>query len=79
MLDLCLESTSLLENIKGKSIMSLVEKYTNILDKKKEAVVMTPFLEKKVLTTGRVTTSDEVHKHTEKITTSEEVDKSSKN
>ena len=34
-------------------------------------MVTTPFLEKKLLTTEKVTTSDEVQKRTENITTSE--------
>ena len=34
---------------------------------------MTPFSEKKLLTTEKVTIIDEVHKRTEKITTSKEV------
>ena len=45
------------------------------MDGKKEAVATTPLSEKKVLTTEKVTTSDEVHKPTDKITTSEEIDK----
>ena len=53
--------------------MSSVEKDTNVLDDKKEAVVTAPLSEKKVLTTEKVTTSDEVQKLTEKITTIEEV------
>ena len=32
-----------------------------------------PFLEKKLLTTKKITTRDEVHKSTEKVTTREEV------
>ena len=44
--------------------MSLVDKDSNVLDDKKEAVVTTPFLENKSLTTEKVTTSDEVHKLT---------------
>ena len=36
-------------------------------------MVTTPFPEKKVLTTEKVITSDEVHKRTENITTGEEV------
>ena len=36
-------------------------------------MVTTPLLENKLLTTEKVTTSDDVHKRTEKITTSEEV------
>ena len=38
-----------------------------------------PFLEKKLLTTEKVTTSDNLHKLTEKITTNEEVDKGTEN
>ena len=38
--------------------MSLVDKDTNVLDNKKEAVVTMLFPEKKVLTTEKVTTSD---------------------
>ena len=53
--------------------MLLVDEYTQVLDDKKEAVVTTPLLQNKLLTTERVPTSDEVHKRTEKITTSEEV------
>ena len=55
--------------------MSLVDKDTNFLDDKKEAVVTTSLSENKLFTTEKVTTSNEVHKRTEKITTSEEVDK----
>ena len=44
--------------------MSLFDKYTNVLDDKKEAVVPTPFSEKKLFTTEKVTTSSEVHKRT---------------
>ena len=55
--------------------MSSVDKDTNVLDDKKQAVVMTPLSENKLLTNERVTTSDEVHKSTENITTSEEVSK----
>ena len=76
MIDLCLESTSLLGNFKGRSIIFSVDNDINFLDDKKEAVVMTQFSEKKPLTTEKVTTSDEVHKRTEKFTTSEEVVKS---
>ena len=61
----------MLEKFKGISTISLVDKDTNVLDDKKEAVVTTSFLEKKLLTAEKVTTSDEVHKHTEKFTTSE--------
>ena len=46
-----LESEILLENVKGGSIMSSVDKDTNVLDDKKEAVVTTPLLENKLLTT----------------------------
>ena len=53
--------------------MSLVDKDTNVLDNKIEAVVMKPFPEKTLLTTKTFTTSDEVHKCTENITTSEDV------
>ena len=53
--------------------MPLVDRYSNVLDDNKEAVVTTPLPEKKLLTTEKVTTSDEVHKHTKKFTTSEEV------
>ena len=50
--------------------MSSVDKDSNVLDDKKEAVVMTPSSEKKSLTTERITTSDEVHKRTDNFTTS---------
>ena len=53
--------------------MPAVDKDTNVLGDKKEAVVTTPLSEKKLLTTEKVTKSDNVHKRTEKITTSEEV------
>ena len=53
--------------------MSLVDTDSNVLDDNKEAGVTTPLSEKKLLTTEKVTTSDEVHKSIEKITTSEEV------
>ena len=53
--------------------MSSVDKDNIFLDNKKESVVTTPFSEKKLLTTEKVTTSDEVHKHNDNITTSEEV------
>ena len=53
--------------------MLSVDKDTNILDDKKEAVVTTPLSEKKWLTNEKVTTSDEVHKSTKNITRSEEV------
>ena len=51
--------------------MSSVDKYTNVLDDEKEAVVTTPFSEKNLFTTEKVTTSDDVPKRTENITTSE--------
>ena len=53
--------------------MLQVDKDTNVLDDKIEAVFMTPLPEKKLLKTEKVTTSDEVHKCTYNITTSEEV------
>ena len=53
--------------------MYLVDKYSNVLDDKKEAVVTTPFPEKILSTTEKFTTSDEVHKRIEKFTTNEEV------
>ena len=52
--------------------MQLVDKESNILYDKKEAVVTTPLSEKKSQTTEKVTTSDQVHKCTKKFTTSEE-------
>ena len=67
MLDLCLESTSFLEKVKGQSIVSLVEKGTKHLDDKKETMVTTPLSEKKVLTTEKVRTGEEVDKGTEKL------------
>ena len=53
--------------------MLSVDKYTNILDDKEEAVVTATLSEKKLLTTEKVTKGDKVHKRNEKITTSEEV------
>ena len=53
--------------------MQLVDKNTNVLDDKKEAVVPTPLLEKKVLTTDKVTTSDDVGKRTDNITTNYDI------
>ena len=47
---MCLESTSLLEKVNGKSIIFSADKDTNVLDDKKEAVVTTPLSEKKLLT-----------------------------
>ena len=73
MLDLCLESKSFLEKVKGKSITQSVDKDNNVLDDKKEAVAPTPFLEKQVLKNEKVTTSDEVQKRTDNITTSEDI------
>ena len=61
--------------VQGISIILSVEKDTNVLDDNKEAMVTTTLSEKKLLTTEKFTTSDEVHKRTEKITTSEEIDK----
>ena len=55
--------------------MSSVDKDTNVLDDKKEAVVTTPLSEKKVLTTENVTTSYEVRKRTDNIKTREDGDK----
>ena len=67
MLDLCLESTSFLEKVKEKSIISSVDKDNNNLGDKKEAVVKAAVAEKKVLTTEKVKTSEEVYKRTKKI------------
>ena len=53
--------------------MLSVGKDINVLDDKKEAVVTTPLSERKLLTTEKVTTSDEVHKRTDNFTSSEEV------
>ena len=47
--------------------MLLVDKGTKHLDDKKETVVTTPFSEKKLLTTEKITTSEEVYKGTEKL------------
>ena len=44
--------------------MLSVHKDNNIFDDKKEAVVTMPLSEKKLLTTEKVSTSDEVEKHT---------------
>ena len=57
--------------------MSSVEKDSNLLDDRKDAVVTTSLSEKKLFATEKFTTSDEVHKHTDKFTTSEEVVKGS--
>ena len=73
MIYLCIEFKSLLEKVNGRSIMSPVDKDTNVLDDKKEAVGTMPLSENKLLTNENVTTSDKVQKCTEKITTSEEV------
>ena len=62
-----------------KSIMLSVDKDTNIFDDKKEAVVTTPLLEKRLSTTEKVTTSDEVQKCTDNITPNEEVNKCTEN
>ena len=43
------------------------------MDDKTEALVTTPLSKKKLLTTEKVTTRDEVHRRTEKNTTGEEV------
>ena len=58
MLDLCLKSTSLLENFKEISIISLVDKDSNVLNDKKEAVIKTPLSDQTLLKTEKVTTSD---------------------
>ena len=58
-----------MEKFKVKSILSWVDKDTNVLGEKKEAVVTTSFSEKKALTTEKVTTSDDVHKRTDEIKT----------
>ena len=50
MLNLRLYSTSLLKKVKVKSIMLSVDKDSNFLDDKKEAVVTTPLSENKSLT-----------------------------
>ena len=50
--------------------MSSVDKDSNVLDDKKEAVVTTPLSENKSLATAKLTTSYEVHKLTENFTTS---------
>ena len=47
MLNLCLESTTLLGKAKVKYIISSVEKFRITLDDRKEAVVTTPLSEKK--------------------------------
>ena len=51
----------------------MFDKDTNVLGDKKETVVTTPLSEKKLLTTEKVTTTDQVQKRTDKITTREEV------
>ena len=45
-----MESTNLLEKVKVKSIILLVEKVSDVRDNRKEAVVTTSLLEKKSLT-----------------------------
>ena len=52
--------------------MLSVNKYTNVLDDKKESVVTTPLSKNKLLKTEKVTTSDELHKSTDKIKKGEE-------
>ena len=47
--------------------MSSIDKVNKHLDNKKEVVVMTPFPEKKLLTTEKVTASDEVDKGTKQL------------
>ena len=49
MINLCLESTSLLENFKGGSIMSSVEKVSNVVDDKKEAVVANAIVREEII------------------------------
>ena len=53
--------------------MLSVDKNSNVLDDKKDAVVTMPLSEKKLLPTETFTTIDEVHKRTEKFTTSQQV------
>ena len=53
--------------------MQSVDKDTNVLDDKKEAMVMMPSPEKKLSTTEKVTTSDQVHKRTDNVITIEGV------
>ena len=48
------------------------------MDEKKEAVATAPLSKNKLLTTERVTTSDDAQKRTEKITKNEEFDKGTK-
>ena len=55
--------------------MLSVDEDNNVLDDKKEAVVMMSFQEKKLLTTEKVTRSHEVHKRTDKISTNVGVEK----
>ena len=47
MIKLSLETTSLLEKVKGQSIKLLVEKMSHGLGDRREEVVTTPFLENK--------------------------------
>ena len=49
--------------------MLVVDKDSNVLGDKKEAVVATPFSEKKLSITEKVTTGYEVHKRTGEIIT----------
>ena len=66
---MCLESTRLLEKVKGKSIILLVEKDGNILGDKKEAVVTTPFSEKKLFTNDVDKGTDELEDMKEEVVT----------
>ena len=43
---MCLESTRLMEKVKGRPIMSSVGKDSNVLDDDKESVATTPLSEK---------------------------------
>ena len=45
----------------------------DVFYREKEVVVTTSLSEKKLLTTEKVTTSDDLHKHTDRIATIEEV------
>ena len=49
-----MESASLLEIFKGRYIMFLVDKDSNVLDDNKESVFMMPLSENKLLTTEKV-------------------------
>ena len=50
MINLCLESTSLLEKVKGESTTLLVEKAINVLGDRNEQAVTMPLSEKKLST-----------------------------